>query len=635
MPPGRVTELTIKPPAAPAAEYPCNAKAFYLGSRIDIYDLNAAADQTNYPHSLGRDSTIICLKPRRKKSVSEAETPTGLPMETYLVAYRYGSVVIFNGAGKEAHILDMVRRHTQSPVGKEFSEEFKIVIQPNLASSSMTWPDKIALQLLSFDNIKTISHVLGQSVALDYYARKSEAMLNVFCEMNQEMQRSGNFANVGKKDLLKLVAENNVIATDIISKLGVNERFDLAWKNAEYHTIYQHLRDELEMVDRFDNMNSKLQLLQLVQANFQYFLEIMQNKKSDTLEWTIIVLIAAEICISCYEIYTGWRVLMMWPSGGAELATENNQGALACGQEPCPPQTPKKTDKKTPAPCFILDLPEELVDGFLQHLSVTDLCAVVQVCKKLKQLTEDNRRWKILFLQRWGPLTAIHERAAKLANGWGNLFRSKHLAETQAAPWQRPSPFEIQASLGRIAKPVEDSSDLSVIFAVDGSGSVTLEDFTNMTQFIAQATTFFVKEHPESKVGVIQFSNDVRVELMPQKIDLDSFNTLMAQLTRMNGGTNIAASIQAAGQLMKAMPANASRVIVLLTDGRVDPFQGREAMEIAERLADEQANVSLFAFGVGRGVEKTELERIIGVCGGASACDTHYMPLCTRDDAPW
>ena len=36
---------------------------------------------------------------------------------------------------------------------------------------------------------------------------------------------------------------------------------------------------------------------------------------------------------------------------------------------------------------------------------------------------------------------------------------------------------------------------------------------------------------------------------------------------------------------------------------------------MAERLADEQANVSIFAMGVGRGVEKTELERIIAVCG--------------------
>ena len=33
-------------------------------------------------------------------------------------------------------------------------------------------------------------------------------------------------------------------------------------------------------------------------------------------------------------------------------------------------------------------------------------------------------------------------------------------------------------------------------------------------------------------------------------------------------------------------------------------LQAREAVSMVQRLADEQANVSLFAFGVGRGVDK-------------------------------
>ena len=42
----------------------------------------------------------------------------------------------------------------------------------------------------------------------------------------------------------------------------------------------------------------------------------------------------------------------------------------------------------------------------------------------------------------------------------------------------------------------------------------------------------------------------------------------------MNGGTNIALSLKQAGQLLRDEEPGAARVIVLLTDGRVDPFQG-------------------------------------------------------------
>ncbi len=55
---------------------------------------------------------------------------------------------------------------------------------------------------------------------------------------------------------------------------------------------------------------------------------------------------------------------------------------------------------------------------------------------------------------------------------------------------------------------------------------------------------------------------------------------------------------------------------------------------MAERLADEQANVSIFALGVGRGVEKTEMERIIAVCGDDKVA-LRYIALSTLDEAPW
>ena len=40
----------------------------------------------------------------------------------------------------------------------------------------------------------------------------------------------------------------------------------------------------------------------LLQHNVRFFLDILQNRKSDTLEWIIILLIAGEICVSLYEI---------------------------------------------------------------------------------------------------------------------------------------------------------------------------------------------------------------------------------------------------------------------------------------------------------------------------------------------
>ena len=42
---------------------------------------------------------------------------------------------------------------------------------------------------------------------------------------------------------------------------------------------------------------------------------------------------------------------------------------------------------------------------------------------------------------------------------------------------------------------------------------------------------------------------------------------------RMNGGTNIAAAVAKAGSLLKSEASTSRRVLVLLTDGRIDTYQ--------------------------------------------------------------
>ncbi|CAL8468573.1 g8113 [Coccomyxa elongata] len=284
---------------------------------------------------------------------------------------------------------------------------------------------------------------------------------------------------------------------------------------------------------------------------------------------------------------------------------------------------------------FVFALPDELLDDLLPHVDTEDLCSLSQVCRRLNKLAEAPSRWHSLCAERWGPLTELHYAAATLAGSWKKLYRSKHETDKKAEQAQNLCPYEVEAAVQRL-RDCAAPSDRSTIatFCVDGSGSMASEDFKVMTNFIHTSMTGLMARDVNCKVAVVQFSNDVRVEVAPQYMPLDELKRQLDEMSRMNGGTNIALAIKQAGQLLKNEDADASRIIILLTDGRVDTFQGREAVKMAERLADEQANVSIFALGVGRGVEKTEMQRIIGVCG-ADKVALRYIPLCTLDEAPW
>lgn len=156
---------------------------------------------------------------------------------------------------------------------------------------------------MDLKNLQVVAQVLAQSVALDYYSNHVERTLETFCSLNQEMTETANISKLNKQVLLQLVAENNIVMTEIISKLGLHERYDIAWKDARYGNIWDFLRAELEVENRFETLDMKLNL---IQDNLKYFLEILQNRKSDTLEWIIIILIGLEILLSLYEIQYSW-----------------------------------------------------------------------------------------------------------------------------------------------------------------------------------------------------------------------------------------------------------------------------------------------------------------------------------------
>lgn len=262
--------------------------------------------------------------------------------------------------------------------------------------------------------------------------------------------------------------------------------------------------------------------------------------------------------------------------------------------------------------------------------------------------------WQATFATRWGSPTAIQRRASVLAGGWKQLYAARAVAERQNAPWQRPSEHEVRAAIESLAQPSKPR-DTCIVFLIDGSGSVTEDDFSCMTSFVVQVVSQIAQDEDDAEeqvlaasetensssstdsscqVSVLQFSNDCRLEIPPSPADVVSLSRLIDSMYRMNGGTNISLAIQRAGQLLKPFSPSTRRVLVLLTDGRIDSHQAREAREMARRLADEQSNVSLHAFGVGRGVDRGELLRIVGATQPETA-DGRYLGLCTLDEAPW
>eukprot|EP00850_Spirogloea_muscicola_P000305 SM000001S04707 [mRNA] locus=s1:1842391:1845045:+ [translate_table: standard] len=313
-------------------------KAFYVARSLDLKRLAEAAAYKDHPQSMARNNLIIRCpdrKPDASSSASGSSNMKEVPAhpDRYMVAFQYGSVVFFNFHDEEVEeVLALAKQYSIDQFREARKDDYGVVLRPGLAGWSEGGHDHIMLKSLDTNNIRVVSAILGQSVALDHYAKKVDEMVNTFSELNRGMEQTGTFT-MKRKKLFQLVAAANTTLADVILRIGLLERSDAAWKHAHYAKIWEYLRDEFELDERFESLDFKLNIIQhnvrffldvlqnrksdalewiiilliagSIAHNVRFFLDILQNRKSDTLEWIIILLITGEICVSLYDILRG------------------------------------------------------------------------------------------------------------------------------------------------------------------------------------------------------------------------------------------------------------------------------------------------------------------------------------------
>ncbi|XP_010044459.2 uncharacterized protein LOC104433417 [Eucalyptus grandis] len=274
-------------------------KSYFLSTSIDLKSLQAE-NLGNVLPPTSRSSNYIALKfsalPSDIRGLGAKERASHC---RYMVVFQYGSVILFNIDDHDIETyLKIVRRHASGLLPQTCKDDYAVKEQPLLDEDMEGGPDYIVLKSLDTDGIRIIGSVLGQSIALDYFVSQIDGMVEEFAYINRKMETTGTFT-MDRKKLLQLVGKANSNLADVILKVGLFERSEIAWREAKYAQIYEYLREEYEVTQRFGNLNFKLKF---VEHNIHFLQEVLQNNRSNLLEWCIIFLLSIENVISLYEI---------------------------------------------------------------------------------------------------------------------------------------------------------------------------------------------------------------------------------------------------------------------------------------------------------------------------------------------
>ena len=225
------------------------------------------------------------------------------PSPRFVAVFKFGSVVFHNCTTQESgRILSEIKKHATDPVsyGFEKTERFEVAVQPDLPEASGDVTSEYAtVKELEIHSVAVISKIMASSVALDSYADTVDELLTAFSTINSQVKTTGEFSPMDKETLFKVVAQNNSLMMNIIGKLGIKDKSDIAWELAEYESVYEGMKREFEIEDRFENIEFKLNT---ISANAKFFLEVLAHQKSTSLEWIIVVLIAFESALMILEM---------------------------------------------------------------------------------------------------------------------------------------------------------------------------------------------------------------------------------------------------------------------------------------------------------------------------------------------
>ena len=238
--------------ATASARRSVRASASDASAAAQSIDLGALArEYAVHPKAQHRDSVIISLTP-------EGGAPAaGASPAAYASVTGFGSVVFFGvSPPAQAAFLAAARRACTKQLAAPYADELQLQVQPSLPHWSSLAADTLTLRALDSNNLRVVSLVLAQSVALNHFESKADAMLEVFGALNREMEKVGTMP-LPKRRLFQLVAENNSTITDVITKLGLLSRSDAAWAAARYAKVWERLRADFELDDRFENLHFK------------------------------------------------------------------------------------------------------------------------------------------------------------------------------------------------------------------------------------------------------------------------------------------------------------------------------------------------------------------------------------------
>lgn len=143
-----------------------------------------------------------------------------------------------------------------------------------------------------------VALTVAQSAAMEYYERIVDGMLARTGVFVDRLERHGT-VSFRTRPLHRFIGEAITTRGEVLSVLHLLDKPDAAWDDPAMDRIYNDLRAEFDLGDRYEALEVKLRS---TQEALELLVEVARDRRLFLLEFAIVILILLELAISLPQL---------------------------------------------------------------------------------------------------------------------------------------------------------------------------------------------------------------------------------------------------------------------------------------------------------------------------------------------
>jgi required for meiotic nuclear division protein 1 len=242
-----------------------------------------------FPENLAiRDIAPGFTDARRTPHELHARTGDG-----WMSIFPFGAVTFRDVAREDMERALATLRQLCPKLSKPVIEEDFVVAEGGPLRSSVD-AGRLVIDRVTEARGDLVALVVAQSAAMEYYEKIVDEMFTHTARLVGRLERTGG-VTYRLSSLHRFIGSALGTRSEVLSVLHLLDKPDATWDDPEMDRIYDELRAEFDLLDRYHALEAKLRS---VQESLELVLDVVRDRRLFVLEAAIVVLILFEIVLS-------------------------------------------------------------------------------------------------------------------------------------------------------------------------------------------------------------------------------------------------------------------------------------------------------------------------------------------------